>query len=191
MDALKLKIFDVLIEKISVSEFENWLYTSEEILSKVNDDSFIYELITINYKSKKWRLEIEELLYENLKKEDLMLMQIKNTCYKLSNSKSYIVSSNILRNFMNYFDYNTDSSIQYEIYGLYCENELVGSGFRSEKEFNDAVKKVANEILELLYNCQDLNEKRELIRQERVIIEVAKSSNFSLKQKIVAFFKKI
>lgn len=56
MDALKLKIFDVLLERITVPEFENWLYDSEEILNDLESNSLYFDVITINYRNKTWKI---------------------------------------------------------------------------------------------------------------------------------------
>ncbi len=40
MEALKLKIFDVLTKRIAASEFENWLYNSEEFMNQISLNSF-------------------------------------------------------------------------------------------------------------------------------------------------------
>ncbi len=50
MENLKLKIFDVLTNKISISDYENWLYTDPEILNAIETNDLVYKIICLNYK---------------------------------------------------------------------------------------------------------------------------------------------
>lgn len=64
MEALKLRIFDVLTEKITVSEFENWLYNQNEIINNLNTNSFYFELISIDYTTENWAKKLHKLSKE-------------------------------------------------------------------------------------------------------------------------------
>ncbi len=50
MEALKLKIFDVLVNNITIEEFENWLYNSKLLEEKLKENSLIFEVVNINYR---------------------------------------------------------------------------------------------------------------------------------------------
>lgn len=50
MQALENKIFEFLSNKVSVLEFETWLYNSEEFISQINTNSFYFDIISINYR---------------------------------------------------------------------------------------------------------------------------------------------
>ena len=64
METLKRKIFDVLTGKITVSEFENWLYNCEEILENLDSNSFYFDVIEVNYKSNKCKQLLTNIFKE-------------------------------------------------------------------------------------------------------------------------------
>ena len=106
MDALKLKIFDVLTEKISVSEFENWLYSSELLDEKLKENSLMFEVVNVNYKlenSLKMLKNIASTIFDD---EDFLVIKIEDNCRKIINTnepekiKDYVF--NIIQ------DYNFD-----------------------------------------------------------------------------------
>ena len=82
MEAVKLKIFDALIEKITVSEFENWLYNSEEFMNQINSNSFYFDVISINYKSDKWGSELNCLAKECLDGDYIEILKITDLILK-------------------------------------------------------------------------------------------------------------
>lgn len=86
MEALKLKIFDVLTEKIAVSEFENWLYNSEYLNHKISHDSLVFNVININYRKENALNKIEEITSKIFSDEELLIAKIEKYSLKIINS---------------------------------------------------------------------------------------------------------
>jgi len=195
MEALKIKIFDVLTEKIAVSEFENWLYNSEDIINKMDNNSFIYHLVTFNYKDENWLKYFEDVLNENLINSEFLMLLVMSTCSKLYHSKSSTESFKILNKFIAHFDYETDSSIQYHLYNLYCDYDLYDVGIYSENQFNHTINYSSKDILEAFYKLETLEEKKSFLNRKMKVINdnksIEKLENQTFKNKILAFLKKI
>ena len=64
MKALEYKIFDVLTERITVSQFENWLYTNDELLSNLDSNPYYFDLFTINYSNDEWSKKLLQVTNE-------------------------------------------------------------------------------------------------------------------------------
>ena len=60
---IELKFYDTIIGKISIEEFENWIYNDKEIESILSDDGYL-ELISFNYKKNGAKYELVNLLSE-------------------------------------------------------------------------------------------------------------------------------
>ncbi|WP_055447360.1 hypothetical protein [Lacinutrix mariniflava] len=195
MEVLKLKIFDVLTEKISVSEFENWLYGSEEFVRQININSFYFDLISINYKNEEWLKKFENILILHFENNELIKFIVMNTYTKLKHSKTSKESFLILKNFSNYYNFQTDSIIQNQLYYLYCDFDLLDIGVYDEIELNHIVEYTSNDILKQFNSYAKLEEKIGFINEENTIdntiYTVQKTEKSTFKQKFLAFFKKI
>lgn len=96
MKALKLKIFNVLTENISVLEFEKWLYNSEEFMSQINLNTLYFDVISINYKTELWALKLNNLAKEHLNADCLEILKIKKDCLQVLESYSFQETHEIL-----------------------------------------------------------------------------------------------
>lgn len=117
------------------------------------------------------------------------------TCSQLNHSKSSKNSYEILRYFINYFDYSANSTIQNKLYNLYYNYDLFEIGIYNEDEFNHAVAYTSNDIIKQFNSSSSLEEKLSFINEKQSVdnseIFTQKEHSRTLKQKLFAFFKKI
>ncbi|NMH88952.1 hypothetical protein [Flavivirga algicola] len=191
MEALKIKIFDVLTEKITVSEFENWLYNSEEILENLKSNTFYFDLISINYKSKKWLKELNDLIKDKYDEDYLIILKIERGCLEICQSETPSQVYQTLSKLIIDFDYETDLDILWKFYSLYgCYDSFEGSMFNKcyiEKE----AKFYSKQVLKISKNCKDYEEIKSVLSQDLIPFkEYDLNQTRTLKQKIFAFFKK-
>ncbi|WP_336066898.1 hypothetical protein [Mesoflavibacter sp. CH_XMU1404-2] len=202
METLKRKIFDVLTGKITVSEFENWLYNCEEILENLDSNSFYFDVIEVNYKSNKWKQLLTNIFKEYISEEQIEVFRIENICEKIISSKTFDETHLILKEEFNGFNFDTNFSILWKLYFLYDIFDLVKEGFEQEGELEAEAKFYAEETLNIFEKSDDFEILKIMLEQElpsfkpikieskKVIKPIIKPKKITLKQKILAFFKK-
>lgn len=202
METLKRRIFNVLTGKITVSEFENWIYNCEEILENLDSNSFYFDVIEVNYKSNKWKQLLTNIFKEYISEEQIEVFRIENICEKIVSSKTFDETHLILKEDFKDFNYDTNFSILWKLYFLYDIFDLVKEGFEQEGELEAEAKFYAEETLNIFEKSNDFEILKILLEQElpsfkpikieskKVIKPIIKPKKTTLKQKILAFFKK-
>lgn len=61
LDQLEIKYLNLMEYKISIKEFESWIYNSEWLEGKLGKDEYL-ELISLNYNSRYARYELDKIL---------------------------------------------------------------------------------------------------------------------------------
>ena len=187
MEALKLKIFNVLTEKIQVSEFETWLYNSERFLNEIDSNSFFFDILSINYKSDKWALELNNLIIEFLGGDCLEVLKIKNSCLSILESETLKETYEILIYLTRDFDYDTQYSILWKFYTLRDYFGLVDEGIYKIGTLQIEAKFYAKQTIEIITKIEDFNELKTALEVDLIPF---KRSKDSLKQKIFSFLRK-
>lgn len=192
MEALKLKIFGVLTKKISVLEFENWLYNSEEFMSQINVNTFYFNVISINYRADDWSKKLDNLIKEKYDENFMILYEIERYCLDLLKSIEPKETYHILSKLLIDFDYDTDYNILWKFHRIYEYLETFEGSVFSENELSKEAKFYAKQVIELTQNCRSFEEtKQALIKDLKPFKIGEKSERQYLKQKLFAFFKKI
>jgi len=211
MEALKLKIFEVLTEKIAVEEFENWLYNSEEILGNLNSNSFYFDLISINFKDEKWKLELSQIVDTDL----WVLSETEKLCREIQATQNLKVCGQLVSELVNLMAGDsfeeTEYIIVYNFHSLNSRYDLIKLNYMKSSDFILEAKYYSNILLEKLENFESLNEKIDVLKSnfeddfffdkptkisqnnnsENFKKVSIKSKSVTLNQKIFAFFKKI
>jgi hypothetical protein len=201
METLKLKIFEVLVEKITILEFENWLYNSEFLKEELKSNSLIFSLVNLNYRKSDIIKRLEEISSEIFNEDDRLIIKIQSGCrniVKANNSKE--IEDNVLRIIEN-FDFDDDFQVLWGFYDLYhsfegyCENYLKSSFETIDEE----TKQLAEETLELMENCKSIEDKINILSLKKEVVKTEKKESFIIVEnekltflnKILAYFKKI
>lgn len=192
MEVLKLKIFDVLTERISVLEFEEWIYNSEEFMNQINVSPFCFNVISINYKSEEWAKNLNNLVKENYEEDFLIIHKIERSCLDIIASEKGEQVYQILSKLVYGFDYDTDYSILWKFYSIKEYYDLFKEGILKKCDINEEAKFYAIQVINIIKYSAKFNEiKTALTKDLKPFKEPKRRKNQSLKQKIVAFFKKI
>ena len=192
MEALKLKIFDVLIENIPIIEFEEWLYNSEEFMSQINKNTFYFDVISINYKIELWALKLNNLAKEYLNTDCLEILKIKKDCLHIIESYSFQETHKILNVICQNFDYDTDYSILWKLNQLNDYFGLTKDSFYKTETMQIEAKFYAKQTLEIIKKGKNFDELKSMLEANLKPFKTSKSGQkTTLKKKIFAFFKKL
>lgn len=129
MEILKQKIFDVLSYKLEVLEFEKWLYESPIISENINSNAFVYDVVTINYKSKHWINALKDIVFKKYDFEEYLISLIKYNCENIIKSKSSHESFMAVNDIMRYFEFETDYNLLWDFYIFDCDYDLIETGY--------------------------------------------------------------
>ncbi|WP_034060522.1 hypothetical protein [Lacinutrix jangbogonensis] len=158
MDTLKLIIFDVLTEKITVSKLENWLYNSEEIMNEIDLNSFYFDVISINYKSCSWKLELNHLAECHLHNDYLEILTIKRSCLNIIESETFEDTHKMLTAAVRDFEYNTGYSILWVFSRFKDYFDLVKEGIWKKGTLKNEVKFHSKKTIEIIKNFKNIDE---------------------------------
>ena len=157
MEALKLKIFNVLVGKITVSEFEDWLYTSEELLNNLENNVLYFDVITINFRSKSWMSDLKNVVLNNLGSSYLEIHEIKVICSNIMNSKTFHETHKIVNDLARNFNDDTDYTILWELYRLKDFFDYVEDGFCNIETLEIEAKFYSKQVLKTIQEHQEID----------------------------------
>jgi len=209
MEALKLKIFDVLTEKIKVSEFENWLYNSEYLETEIKGDSLFFDVVNINYRKEDSISLLERIASKSFTYEELLAIKIVHNCIKIRNSKNTNDYKEYVQKIIVDLDFDNEFDVFWKFYSLYysfdgydyCEYENIyqpANDFKAKELANSTIDKLKfsksiKEKVELLKQKEEgkIEQKNEFISTYNPQIEIKKHPKQTFSAKFLAFFKKI
>ncbi|WP_299247097.1 hypothetical protein [uncultured Aquimarina sp.] len=129
MKELEQNIFNVLIDTITLEEFENFIY-QDFYVDQITSNKFVYNVISINYRNKNWKNELEELICQSWATPKYLSYSIRNYCLKLvETDKSDIIFDIIekITELNRQFDYEYGTLMQF--YQFNEELGLIQSGY--------------------------------------------------------------
>jgi hypothetical protein len=111
-------LISVVRYKISIQEFERWLYDNEELLEKYLGKELYFQLINLNYTSKFVIDDLEPLLIKVLEYKSFEDFKIKDLLNRLVNVDSEFISScrEIYREYCNGYSFLRLIALKYIVY---------------------------------------------------------------------------
>ena len=120
---LKQKAYQVLIDKIDVETFENELYKLIDEKG-VNSKSLLFDIVSINYKSKNSKKELQNLIIKLFTKNELLSLNVYENCLKIIEYETNEEFDKALEYLSNqYIESNYEYNVFYNFYRF--KNESV------------------------------------------------------------------
>lgn len=173
MEALKRKLFDVLMYKMSVSDFEQLLYKELSAKESLIKDELFYNLVCTNYKKKDALEQIKQIVINHLSEEEVILFYIESFCvYSLKDPTIADLEKHInrLTKFMDFQQneypilwdfYHLESDIDLSKFGYYDEDEIFHLTFALAESIESALSECETQLEKLdVLNCQFYYDKR-------------------------------
>lgn len=136
VEKLKEKIFSALIGVMSREEFSEWLYTDKDMIELINEDSFVFEVICLNYKTQSSLYSLKKLAFEKYSYDEFLVFMLEVNCSKLIHVKSFDEMYKIVLSIGEYHDWETSFSVIESFYYMDDDFSLVMDGFVWESESN-------------------------------------------------------
>lgn len=150
LDELKENIFSVLLKQTSIIDFENWLYSQDEIINSIENEKFIYDLVTINYKEENAYQLLRSKAFEKFKYEEYVVLVIGINCEKILLEDNWDGVYNL---FYDFFDYDKEYGLMWSFSSINSRMDLVELGYETKtsiyKEIKELSQKVVNQLKEL------------------------------------------
>lgn len=116
---LKQTAYQLLIDKITVNEFEQYLFKSVEGEIELQSNSLLFDFVNINYKSGNYKKQLFRFLENFCSEEELLSLKIYSLCMKLLSFEKQNVIIGVINEMSSLFNFNDyDYEILYEFYLL-------------------------------------------------------------------------
>jgi hypothetical protein len=92
-DILKLKIFKLLNHKLSIEDFESWIYIKENELEVNLEEELYFDLISFNYKSKHAKQDFFKAFDRIINKHEFEIWKINDILESIINNDEYFGDS--------------------------------------------------------------------------------------------------
>lgn len=183
------RAYQVLIDKIDVKNFEEFIYELVEE-NELKTKSLLYDLIDINYRSKKYKKELSKLIEKAISEEERISLEIYKKYLAIQNSKGkeeiYILWGGLWEL---HWDY-TSNEIFEDMYTISEEKMdfMSGYGNLTEVELIQKIKVYSLKILEWFYRCRKEEDWRIFLHGEEKEILVESEKIENLEKEPVSFF---
>jgi hypothetical protein len=139
---LQIKYFDLIHGDLKIEEFENWIYFNNFLENILNRDDYL-DLISLNFKSKHIKYEIEKVLVKYIDYSHFERKRVLSLLYRALESRKGL--PDILREFYDMYCHGYDFFQDLGLgYGLTCEVPPSKYGSDNWDELDEQVK---NEIV--------------------------------------------
>lgn len=172
MEALKLKIFDVLTETISVGEFEQWLYADPKVLKAIDSDELVFDVISLNYKERNSLDTLLKLTSEKFNYQENTVISIVSSCKKINALENKTLIFQEVSKINEGFDYETNYSLLWIFFSFNEQIYSVEEGFLKEGDIISRIKNLAEIIISKFENYSSLSEKlRVLDYKDNIVLK--------------------
>lgn len=145
MKELELNISKVLIGSITIDEFESIIY-QEYYVEQIESNDFISNIITINYKNKNWKKELEELTYDLWGDSKYLTYVLYKHCRIIienTDSETVVHTMEKIEELCIKYDYEYDTLMQFYRFSDELGSILSGYGSRSAENLIFDIKTYA------------------------------------------------
>ncbi len=170
MKTLQLKIYNTLLGKQSIQAFEEWLYNQEAILNQLEDDPFLYTIVSMNYQLKNSLSLLEKEAVKEYGIEFKTILSVEKSCLKIVKVTNLEACSRILNELVWSYSYESKYVLFWKLY-VFCNNIdslFVGFGSCEESELLIKIKNFVQKTLDKLQIPTSFEEKKTIIFEKRI-----------------------
>ncbi len=164
MKTLKIQLFDVLSGEQSVEEFEQYVYTDATLMEAMDEDEFVFDLVSMSYKQKDVLQEIEKLTFDRYDYEEYLIYLLEVNCAKILLSVDLIELGNIVAKLCEEYDWDSEYEIFSGFYYWDDEMYLVEEGHFTERELIQDLHSLSDNVL-IMLKGQSLEDKKILLKK--------------------------
>lgn len=186
LDELKERIFSILLKQIDIIDFENWLYSQNEIIDFIESDKFVYDLITINYKEENAYQLLKSKAFEKFKYQEYIILVIGINCNKILLQNNWDDVYKLFYEIYGFFDYDQEYGLMWRFYSINSRMDLIEIGYETETSIYKEIKELSQRIINQLKDLSTANERVKFLENgfENVKKVKTKKENFVLKNSI-------
>lgn len=150
MGTLKKMLCKLLSRTLSMKEFENWLYYDDFIKSQIVKNDVIFELVSIDLRSKDAFVELEKFCFKHFNKEECLVKVVKYNCENLLETKTDDALESFFQNICYFHDWDLQYALIEDVYYLLNDWELTHDGYMDKRTMKNEVRHYAEIVLEKL-----------------------------------------
>lgn len=146
MKELRKMIIAVLSNAISVEEFEEWMYKDPFVNSNVEDE-FVLELLSIDFRSRHARHELENVAFLLVSKEEVIMSVIQQACSEFIEKRTDESVELLFDAIIPYYEWDCDYFLVEQFYWLVSEWELSRDGYAQKPVVKKDIEELATAVL--------------------------------------------
>jgi hypothetical protein len=150
MKTLKEMIFRLMSQTLSLKEFETWLYADNYIKSQLLEDETIFELVSIDLRSKHAFHELQKFCFNHFDKEECLVQVVKYNSELLLETKTDAAAEKFMKSLYYFQDWNDDYSLITQIYYLTEDWEFVDYGYVDKQQLRNELFGIAETFVKQL-----------------------------------------
>lgn len=150
METLKQKLFDVLAKAISLEDFENWLYNNKSIISSINDNDMLFDIVSMNYRSNHIYADLEKYCNTYFSSEEYLVSLVESSCGKLVMFGTSEEVWPVIKHISSFMNRDNNYGLINQFYYIEDYFYIVQDGFLKEKDILEYINKMAAIVLSKL-----------------------------------------
>lgn len=166
MEALKLKIFEVIGARIVIEEFENWLYNEFDLLKSIDSNTTLFDVITLNYKKSNCLAKLLKKSSELFTYEEYTLLRIVYSCRIIISTKSKSIIFKEISELNRDFDFETEYRLIWLFYALNEQIDLSKDGLIKESTTLKTIRNHSQTVISRFQRSSSLSEMLEILHYE-------------------------
>ncbi len=166
MEALKLKIFEVIGSRIAIEEFEKWLYGESNILKSIDSNTTIFDVITLNYKKSNCLAQLLKLSSDLFTYEEYALLRLVHSCRKIISTKSKSITFKEIYELNRDFNFETEYRLIWLFYTLNEQIDLSKNGLIKELITLKTIRNHSQTVISKFRRSSSLSEMLEILHYE-------------------------
>lgn len=133
VESLKQQAIQLYIDKIQINDFTAYLY-SDEVLEFIDSESFVFDLVEINFNDEKWRSQLERVLLKTISKEESTCLKLYTYSRIIRHTDDFKKLQEVICKITELIDWDNTIDFVFEFYKMVDEIEEWQFYFSSKEE---------------------------------------------------------
>lgn len=164
MEKIKEMMFAVLSRTLSISEFENWLYSDPFVNTNILQNDLVWAILSINLKSKEAYGELQKVCDRYFDRLEFLFAVVENNAMKFLEDESPSGAMTFLSNVTQFYDWDDDYGLINQVKNIQYDWDLVLEGIYSKAEVLQALSSFIQSVL-CVSDIGRIEEKRRVVME--------------------------
>lgn len=168
MEAIKQNIFDVLIERITLEAFEEWLYHDRKVHDLIETNSFVLDVVSIDFRSKNALYDLEKLVGDQWNHQEFLMCYVEFAAKEMYEQGNTFDVQKTIGDLASRYEFESDDQLLSQFYWLAEELDMNQTfGNYTQSELDTEVRTFGAVILQTL-SGKSIENKIEILKSGKL-----------------------